>query len=652
MKTPRIFLGAGMLFWGWQTGLWPVAAAATLLLCGSLFVAVRWNFTTATLARVADFTSVLIALLGVYWLVSIGSARGTAQLFLWLPVCLIPIAAAHYYGTAEKLDAAVLFWSLRRDPPPQPMTFDPSFPYMAIWIIGAAAANPQGERFYAGIVLLAAFALVKRRPLSYPVGTWALVFCLAAGLGYATQYGLRELQLWLEDAVPDWIAGTGTRTNPYRSNTDIGHIGMLKHSDRIVLRVDAGGRADAPLLLHRASYNQYADTAGAWIAINAPFRGIPVNQRSGAWSLSASEATHRYTIHDHSGESNPVLSLPGGTTSLEQFTARSVQINTLGAVQAELQPGHFSYRAAAVPARLLADAPTAADRRMGRTDERLFSPIADELGLKGQPPAEIIRRVERYFHEGFRYSTWQEAPRQDESAMSAFMRKTHAGHCEYFATATVLLLRAAGIPARYATGFSVQEYDAGSGLYVVRERHAHAWVHAWMNDAWRVIDTTPSEWITVESPPASLWSSLGDQWSWLRFRASRIDFDNPAYQLAFALLVLLPASLWLGFRLYRSRVVRGDASSHSAARDHTACPGQDSEFYAIERHLAAQGFGRRPEETPASWLTRIAGEGCTEADSLRDLVRLHYRYRFDPDGIPPGDRASLRDGATAWLAAR
>ena len=44
--------------------------------------------------------------------------------------------------------------------------------------------------------------------------------------------------------------------------------------------------------------------------------------------------------------------------------------------------------------------------------------------------------------------------------------------CEYFATATVLVLRRLEIPARYATGFSVHE-PSGDG-YVVRYSDAHA----------------------------------------------------------------------------------------------------------------------------------------------------------------------------------
>ena len=75
------------------------------------------------------------------------------------------------------------------------------------------------------------------------------------------------------------------------------------------------------------------------------------------------------------------------------------------------------------------------------------------------------------------------------------MRNARAGHCEYFAASTTLLLRAAGIPARYATGFAVMEYSPLEAAFVVRARHAHAWSRAWNGERWVDLDTTPPSWL-------------------------------------------------------------------------------------------------------------------------------------------------------------
>ena len=75
------------------------------------------------------------------------------------------------------------------------------------------------------------------------------------------------------------------------------------------------------------------------------------------------------------------------------------------------------------------------------------------------PAEEAWPRVRAYFRDNFRYSLYRPAPDGEVSALEDFLRRSRAGHCEYFATATVLLLRAAGVPARYATGYSVQEWS-------------------------------------------------------------------------------------------------------------------------------------------------------------------------------------------------
>ena len=80
-------------------------------------------------------------------------------------------------------------------------------------------------------------------------------------------------------------------------------------------------------------------------------------------------------------------------------------------------------------------------------------------------------------------------------------------------------------------------------------------------------------------------------------------------------------------------------------------PGLDSEFYQIEKRLAARG-ARAPAERAALRLAparqRRPGAGRTQ-DRLRDLLHLHYRYRFDPDGLSQGDREALRREATGCL---
>lgn len=69
------------------------------------------------------------------------------------------------------------------------------------------------------------------------------------------------------------------------------------------------------------------------------------------------------------------------------------------------------------------------------------------------------------------------------------------GYCVHFATAAVVLLRAAGIPARFITGYVVP-VQAGLRKTVVGS-DAHAWAEYWDGECWRILEATP----TVEAAP-------------------------------------------------------------------------------------------------------------------------------------------------------
>ena len=236
-KIHPLMLAAVIAFWGWQTSQWLIAIPVAAAVCASFQVPLRWALTTAHLTRVADFCMVLALLIGVLLYVSYGNPIAVVEFFKWLPLMLLPVALAHAYGTAARMDLRVLLWSLRRRPPERAATFDPWWPYYALWIIAAAAANRRDAWFYIALAALVSWPLVRIRPWSYRVGTWGVAFSAAIVLGNGIHVGLNTAQGWVENAVPDWLAGDGSSTDPYRATTDIGHIGKLKDSDTIVLRV-------------------------------------------------------------------------------------------------------------------------------------------------------------------------------------------------------------------------------------------------------------------------------------------------------------------------------------------------------------------------------------------------------------------------------
>ena len=73
-----------------------------------------------------------------------------------------------------------------------------------------------------------------------------------------------------------------------------------------------------------------------------------------------------------------------------------------------------------------------------------------------------------------------------------FLTQSDTGYCVHFATAVTVLLQAAGVPARYVTGYTVQAV-AGQEIEVTGEQ-AHAWCEYWLPGfGWTVLEATPPD---------------------------------------------------------------------------------------------------------------------------------------------------------------
>ena len=73
-----------------------------------------------------------------------------------------------------------------------------------------------------------------------------------------------------------------------------------------------------------------------------------------------------------------------------------------------------------------------------------------------------------------------------------FLEEADTGYCVHFATAATVLLRAAGVPARYAVGY-LTEAQSGVKTNVLAEQ-SHAWVeYLDSKSGWTVLDPTPAE---------------------------------------------------------------------------------------------------------------------------------------------------------------
>lgn len=80
---------------------------------------------------------------------------------------------------------------------------------------------------------------------------------------------------------------------------------------------------------------------------------------------------------------------------------------------------------------------------------------------------------------------------EGEDFVLYFLQQSRRGYCVHFATATAMLLRTMGIPARYVTGYLVQ--GAPGAWVTVTQDDAHAWVEYWVSGlGWVPLDPTPA----------------------------------------------------------------------------------------------------------------------------------------------------------------
>jgi hypothetical protein len=642
MILPRGLLGAGLLFWGSQTDYLLIGAILAAVIEAPRWSTVRFELRPADLARIADLCTVIFVGVVVVVAASRGFRDGMLGALQWLPAVLAPIVLAQLASSAGRIPLSALFQVVRRRKRRDPSTEDPPVDlggvYLAVCVIAAGVANLREPSYYAGTVLLATWALHGVRPVHARLGAWLGALAVAAAAGYAGQAGLGQLQASLEDWVAEWNL-RGMDSDPYRSTTDIGSIGRLKILDTIVLRVYADPQAAAKLkLLHRASFTTYTGTT--WHARKAPMAPVAAQPDGATWVLADGTPDSSVRIVTRLENGKALLALPGDTVRIGEMHATEVKRNALGAVQADVGGDWARYVAVRGDEFVGGAPPGEEDVTLPAAERAAIEALAAELELRAVPADEAVRRVARHFG-AFSYSTYREtaAPR-GTTALADFLQRSKSGHCEYFAAATTLLLRATGIPARYATGFAMLEYSALEGAYVVRARHAHAWTRAWVGDRWVDVDTTPPIWFAEEARLAPAWQRLADFLRWASYRWSqRTGFEaSEAWVGLLGVLVVV-----LGWRIVRRTRARRPRPKQSAQVT-LSFPGGDSEFYSVEQTLAIRGASRAPAETLVGWASRAAS-GMHEATRahFEFALQLHQRYRFDPYGLDTTNRTALRE---------
>ena len=294
--------------------------------------------------------------------------------------------------------------------------------------------------------------------------------------------------LW---GLPSDLAARSGLSNSMRP----GMISELSLSDAVAFRVDFLGPVPPPQqrywrgpVLTRFDGTEWTGTrrrpTGRYVAANG-----------------ASTVLYTVTLEPHYKTSLFALDLPAGSpkatdqaqegagvdlatlTPDQQLIARNVVSQPLRYDQASFIRSSYP---AALGAQLRAERSDALDLPPGSPRSRAF---AAELRAAYPDDAALATAILAWFHaQPFFYTL--APPLLEDDSTDRFLFESRRGFCEHYAGAFVVLLRAAGIPARVVTGYQGGEINPNGGYLIVRQSDAHAWAEALIGDEWRRFDPT------------------------------------------------------------------------------------------------------------------------------------------------------------------
>lgn len=634
IRPPPFLVAAGLLFWGWFSGFIAAALAMAVVIEAPRYLRVRWELSPRDLERIADLCTVaFVSALVFQFVQSRHFPDSLISALVWLPMLFFALLLAQRYSTAQRTPLSALFWSLRqrargrRDDRRAGQAIELDYAYFCVCLLAACSANPRTNWFFAGMSVLGVYALWPAAPRRTPRGIWALALIAAVAVGFATQAGVLQAQGRLEEWVFEWLSHRWKPpSDPYQSRTAIGDIGTLKTSDRIVLRVEAV-RGSVPQRLRAATYTAYAGST--WSAPGQVFTLVPSDNQT--WVLApgsgGSVRISNWLENDHA-----LLALPLGTFRLDALNLSGVQHSVLGAVRIEQAPDMLLFDAHFDPQHMLDAAPDPLDLSLPSSLRPALEKVANELALSDHDAGSASRAIAEFFDTRFSYSLALSRRNGTPRSLSQFLLEDRRGHCEYFATATVLLLRQAGIPARYATGYAVQEWSSLEQQYLVRKRHAHAWALAWIDGHWQELDTTPAVWAAQEEDAASALQPLYDLLSLLNYRLAlwQLAPADGSSRAAIMFWMAAALALYLAWRIWRRRRVRIAPRAEAGAFKPRMIG--DPRITSLLHALTRLGYPRPPGAPLLRWTRELPLVNAELRLLLEDTVRSYYRTRFDPLG--------------------
>lgn len=296
---------------------------------------------------------------------------------------------------------------------------------------------------------------------------------------------------------------------------------------------------------------------------------------------------------------------------------------------------------------------------------------------------QVGRVLQDYLRKNYRY-TLEEVPVPDgEDPLAYFLLTSKSGHCEYFATALVLLSRSVGANARMVTGFVAAEFNDTSQSYLVRQSNAHAWaeVEAGPN-RWRPFDATPQQDLErIHRPAPTLFKRVRQMFDAVEFawnssvvgftetdrerllgsgesRSSGVAafFDSLTRRLqrggprlflgaiatgvvVFAVVSVMGFGISAVSRLYRRLRARWRAG-HTHGDPALEARLRQVGFYGeMLEELEKRGLAKPAWRPPVEHAAAIEAADAAAAAATRTLAALYYRVRYGGADLTAEERA-------------
>jgi transglutaminase-like putative cysteine protease len=252
----------------------------------------------------------------------------------------------------------------------------------------------------------------------------------------------------------------------------------------------------------------------------------------------------------------------------------------------------------------------------------------------------------------------------EEATLEHFLFERQAGHCEYFSTAMVVLLRSIGVQARNVNGFLGGQWSQFGDYLVVTQNEAHSWVEVWFQGyGWITFDPTParaSEGDLVTSwfwPGRILLDGLQHRWSkWV------LDYGTDEQAGVFAgLFSRDPEAAPSGTNSAASHLIRllggtllvmmligGFAWAQRGTPRRKITP-PTRMYLQLRAACARAGLGVRSSTTPLALIDKVKLDRSSAGRPAERIVNLYLRSRY---GRQPLGASELREMREALGTAR